>query len=439
MTEPPKDTVDNETDRDGMGADREGTSSVRIPVDLLVALLFAGCTAGTVAASSIVPTKIRLLVAGPLVLFFFGYVLLAALFPEAASSSNEWVDSMLPAERIILSFALSIGATLVVALLVSYSSLPFSADTILLAVSGTTVITIILTAAVRARLPSERQYTVDFRLWVRRGHISGWQQTSSTEKVLNLVLILSLLFATTAVGYGIASQPQPEPFTEFTMMTESEDGSLVASGYPTDLTIGENRTLALMVGNQEGETKEYTVVAKLQRLTGTGGTTQIVESNELERMQLRVPAGESSVVRHTVTPSTTGERLQLIYLLYEEEPPTSPTENNAYRAVTLPISVSDPESDPTTANDSATTIDSETGNESATSDTPVSENEPTTTDDSTTTNGSGTDDESSTANISAPESEPATTNDSTTTNETNNESATANASTSMIVRMVEYQ
>jgi uncharacterized membrane protein len=50
--------------------------------------------------------------------------------------------------------------------------------------------------------------------------------------------------------------------------------------------------------------------------------------------------GETWTEEYGITPTMEGERLRLVFLLYEGEPPANPTLENAYRSSRLWVNVS---------------------------------------------------------------------------------------------------
>jgi uncharacterized membrane protein len=93
---------------------------------------------------------------------------------------------------------------------------------------------------------------------------------------------------------------------------------------------------------------EYTVVVELQRVTivnetdsTTNATTvRVLDERELRRFEVSLAHNETWHNQHTVTPTMTGDRLRLQYLLYRGEPPADPSGETAYRELHLWVNVS---------------------------------------------------------------------------------------------------
>jgi uncharacterized membrane protein len=165
------------------------------------------------------------------------------------------------------------------------------------------------------------------------------QPDSSTDAILNVVLVISVLLAVGSVGYAVAVPKQGEAFTEFYLLTENESGDLVADGYPTEFTAGESQELVVGVGNHEHEWTNYTVVIEIQRVEIINNETQIQNATELRRFRPAVADNETWQQQHTVAPEMTGERLRLQYLLYQGEPTRPLNRSSAYRELHLWVNV----------------------------------------------------------------------------------------------------
>jgi len=157
---------------------------------------------------------------------------------------------------------------------------------------------------------------------------------------LNIVLVVSLLLAVSSVGYAVLVPKSGESFSEFYLLTENEPGALVADDYPQNFTVGQGQPLVVGIGNHEHERVDYSVVAELQRVSIQNNSTPVRERQELDRFSRTIPANGSANWTHDVTPTMSGERLRLTYLLYRGSPPADPTVENAYRETHLWVNVS---------------------------------------------------------------------------------------------------
>jgi hypothetical protein len=94
------------------------------------------------------------------------------------------------------------------------------------------------------------------------------------------------------------------------------------------------------IGNHEHEPVDYTVVVELQNVTFEGNESVVREESELGRLRTGLADNETWTRTYEVTPTMTGERLRLAFLLYNESVPDDPTVENAYRETHLWVNVS---------------------------------------------------------------------------------------------------
>lgn len=80
------------------------------------------------------------------------------------------------------------------------------------------------------------------------------------ERILTVVLLCALLVALAGVVYVSVTPTQTaDPYTEFYVV--GPDGN--ASGYPTNLTVGESGSFVVGITNHEHAATDYAVVARL--------------------------------------------------------------------------------------------------------------------------------------------------------------------------------
>ncbi|MGB9953279.1 DUF1616 domain-containing protein [Haloarcula marismortui] len=292
-------------------------------------------------------TPVRIVAGLVFVLFIPGYSFIAALFPEAGSGptadeengTNPQADGIDGIERTALSFGLSIALVPLVGLVLNFTPWGIRLLPILVSLSGLTLVLTAVAAVRRWALPADERFRVPYRTWLSAGRDELFSPASRTDAVLNVLLVLSILLAAASVGYAITVPKDGEQFSEFYLLTEDEDGELVADGYPTEFRQGEGRSLIVGIGNQEHERTEYTVVAELQRVERVGNETQVRERSELRRFQPTLGHNETWQRQHEVTPGMTGDRLRLQYLLYRGSPPATVDQSTAYREVHLWVNV----------------------------------------------------------------------------------------------------
>lgn len=161
---------------------------------------------------------------------------------------------------------------------------------------------------------------------------------------LNVVLVvLAVVLAVASVGYAV-SVSGDQNHTEFYLLAENESGELTASDYPTTFTSGQPNPVFVGIGNHEDGRSQYTVVVKLQRTFVENDTVQVIEEQQLERVRMSVPSDRRRVRQVNVTPTMRGADMRLVFLLYQQEPPSQPSMQNADRETHLWLNVTAGES-----------------------------------------------------------------------------------------------
>lgn len=318
-------------------------SPYRATVDLFLVLAWTGLAVGAVLG--LPPSPIRILLALPVVLLFPGYALTAALFPRRQegprvrrSSTQEGGAALTQLERFALSITTSLALVPASAFVLNFTPFGITPAAVLFVVSGLTVGLTIAAYLARVSVPTDSRYRIPLTLpgtalayLFRRPDSlrtpSPFEPTTETQRLFNLVFVVGLLVAAASFGYAAVTPAGDQgPYTEFYLLTQTDDGEYVSENLPHDFTRGESRSLYVAVRNHEGQFVEYTVVVTL------GGDT-------IDQFQVRAGAGETNRVHRPVTPDRSGDRLRLSYLLYRGDPPDQPTRRNAYRSVHLWISV----------------------------------------------------------------------------------------------------
>lgn len=308
-----------------------------VPVDIVAGW---GLLAGVYLAGVVFPgTSIRLTIAAPVVFFLPGYVTVSAVFPHrAAAPELQYPTRISIGER----FALSVGVSLVLVPLLGLLVGLFPGGITASAVTGVLGAYIVGGGVVagirRLHLQPEHRFRIPIRRWADR--LAGsLRRGSLAERAVTLALCLSIVSTVIAAGFVIAVPADGESFSDLHLVTESDDGDLVAEGYPTNLTEGQPATYTVGIENHEGIATDYVVVVTLDRVVEIEGTQRTVESNELARFDATVVAGDRWTRTHTVTPELTGERLRLTYHLYVDTAPETADRESAYRTVHVWVDV----------------------------------------------------------------------------------------------------
>lgn len=273
-------------------------------------IIVAAITLLTVAFVLIPPlnkTFIRTILGFLLVLFIPGYSLIAALFPK-------WGD-LDGIERAALSFGLSIAVTPLIGLALNYTPWGIRLDPILVSLTIFTLAMVTIAFLRRRRLPDKEKFFVPFGEFTRNIRTS-FKGESRTERILSIILIISIVLAIATTAYVIVKPKEGEKFTEFYIL--GPDGK--ASNYPTNLTTGQNGSLIMGVVNHEYTTTDYLLVIK-------------VNNNTLKNQTLTLSSGEKVEIPYNFTAGTTGQK-KMEFLLYK-----LPDNATAYRSLHLWLNV----------------------------------------------------------------------------------------------------
>ena len=187
---------------------------------------------------------LRIALGLPLVLFFPGYVLLAALFPRKRSLGN--------IERLTLSFGMSIAIVSLIGLALNYTTMGIRLYPILISTTVFIMLFSVLAGLRNMRMPKEEKSLVFIPL-------PSWSNKSIPDKILMVVLILATFGAIGTAAYAIAMPKAGETFTEFYIV--GSNGK--AENYPTDLVLGDTCRVTLGIINHEGVKTNYRVVVRI--------------------------------------------------------------------------------------------------------------------------------------------------------------------------------
>jgi len=345
----------------------------RLPADLAAVVALVVLTTLAVFVPVVNETPLRVVLGLPLVLFVPGYAFVAALFPEAGSGptvggdvgerddaddGNGWLhaesadaDDVTASsrdggidgiERVALSFGLSIAIVPLVGLVLNFT--PFGIR--LVPIVGSIDAFVLAATAVAARrrwaLPADERFVVPYRAWTAAAREELLEPDSRGDAALNALLVLSVLLATTSVGYAVAVPKQGEQFTEFYVLTENETGDLVADDYPTEFARGESKPVVVGLQNHERDEIAYTVVIEQQRVALVDNETNVsvLEQRELDRFTVTAADNETRLRNVSLAPEMTGNDTRVVFLLYRGDAPADPTVDDAYRELHLWVNVS---------------------------------------------------------------------------------------------------
>ncbi len=213
------------------------------PYDLVLCILLALVL---VAMVFLVPHSVVRQVLGlAFVLFLPGYAAVAALFPE-----NDQIDGI---ERVALSFGLSIAIVPLIGLGLNFTPWGIRLDPILASVSAFIIGVSLVAWYRRGRLPMDERFAivVDFEL--------DFRGMPMVDKLLTISIVVMLVASVAVLAWAVATPRVGERFTQLAILGPGG----MATGYPRNLTVGENATVLLSVESFEQRTLNYTILIVL--------------------------------------------------------------------------------------------------------------------------------------------------------------------------------
>ena len=205
-----------------------------LPLNLLTILLI-------VAITFTLSEPLRIIFGLPFLLFFPGYTLLLALFPK-----KERVSGI---ERVALSFGISIAVVPLIGLILNYTPVGIKLEPVLYSVAFFIFATSIIAWVRRKVLSEGERFNIEFR-W----RLPGWGG-SRWDKVLSVIMVITILGALGMLGYVITTPKVEEKFTEFYIL--GVEGK--AADYPEELVVREEGRVIVGIINREHETVSYRI------------------------------------------------------------------------------------------------------------------------------------------------------------------------------------
>lgn len=225
-------------------------------IDILVILL--------ILAIAFIPSNVvRIILGLPFLLFFPGYLLIAALFPR-----KEGMDGI---ERIALGFGMSIAVTALIGLGLNYTPWGIRLLPVLYSISAFILIVSVVAMLRRARLRKQKILTTEFIL-----RLPGWGG-NTFDKTLYVLLVVSILCAVGVLIYTVAFPKVGEKFTEFYIIGLKgkaqdypaefvmEKGQVVRVRYSTETkeTVSTRGKITVGIVNHEQQKTSYSVIIKI--------------------------------------------------------------------------------------------------------------------------------------------------------------------------------
>lgn len=290
-----------------------------------------------------VVSPIRYLVAVLMLFFLPGYVTIAALFPRKYETTypmrqRDQSGDLGLRERMALSFGINIALLPLLGLSLAAISAEFTPVTVLNTIAVYLLVVGTIAMARRLRVPREARFSFPISNWMAELR-TAVGTGSSTERVVTIALLCSVLLLGGTVAYAVAVPANGEQYTDFHLVTENESGEYVSADYPEEIVADESVSLAWGIQNFEQATTKYTVVIQLERIDEADGELRRIETSELDRTSVTIDNGERVVRDHQIQPPLIGDDLRLTYYLYVGDAPADPDQESAYRSLHIWLDV----------------------------------------------------------------------------------------------------
>lgn len=244
-------------------------------------------------------SPVRTILGIPMVLFLPGYALIAALFPR----KND-LDGI---ERLALSFGLNIVVVPLIGFGLNFTPFGIRLVPILVSLSVFALAMLLIAYLRRSKLSEEERFEVPFSYIYSSLESEIFSSKQGVDRILTIILILSILASIITLIYVIVTPKQDEKFTEFYIL--GDNGK--AQGYPTRMEVGNNSSVIVGITNHEYMQTNYTVDISL-------------ENSSLKKMQVQLVYNSTWEERVFFTPGKTGDNLKLEFMLYKDENFTAP-------------------------------------------------------------------------------------------------------------------
>jgi uncharacterized membrane protein len=273
---------------------------------------------------------LRLFVTMPLSLFLPGYALVSVLFPARERDARETAATAAEArprgiditERVGLGFVLSLAIVPLAVLILPITGWGLTTASVAATLALVTIVAAQLGVVRRLRTPDAERFSVSPVSSL--GRLRGDESAVATAS--SVLLVVAIGTAVGALLVGFLLPVAGGGYTELALYSEDEDGELVAGALPSEVEPGESIPLTVSIENQEGDQQRYTVVVQEQVIEDG----EVVERTELRRIDATVSDGATASGERSVTPTAgPGETVRISMLLYQGEPPATPTNENA--------------------------------------------------------------------------------------------------------------
>jgi len=211
------------------------------PVDVIVCIIWSIILLPIAMLD--MESSFRIILGLPFILFIPGYVLIFSLFP--ARKTDRGIDII---ERIALSFGLSIAVVSLIGLGLNYTPWGIRLESIFISIFLFIVLLGLYGIYRWIKTDPSERFVLSIDLYFPK-------EENRFDKILTLILVISIIIAVIALVYVIVTPKVGEKFTEFYLLGPHG----IADDYPKNLNSGENASVIIGVVNHEYKKVNYTV------------------------------------------------------------------------------------------------------------------------------------------------------------------------------------
>lgn len=286
---------------------------------------------------------LRIALGVPFILFIPGYVLLFALLPMKKTEKG-----LECTERAILSMGTSVAVVTLMGIGLNYTTEGIQLESMLLSLFSFILGVGVIAIYRWVKTPRDKRLIISLNLPSTRSE-------NKLDKALTLLLIAVLLVTATLLVYTTVSTKPGEAFTNFYLLGPAG----TASGYPRNLSVGEDAEVIIGITNHEHQPFHYTIELWLINQSMVANQTiyhnmWFVDNIEVDLNHTPLTVEDSWTPQweypYTFNLSKKGENLKLAFLLFTKHTGTYAVNhdynelaeeklNTAYRVLSLWITV----------------------------------------------------------------------------------------------------
>lgn len=204
-----------------------------------------------------------------MLIFFPGYALVSALWPEGKSDGSQ--DSGSPGqpggsekrfpdniERIALSFGLSIVIVVLVGLLLNFTSIGITTESTVICNMIVIIVILIIAFYRRTQLPAGKAFYTDMTF-------PNSEPREKEEKVITIAIAICLVLAGITLAYALTVPNVEQHYTSFYILNANG----TAQDYPVNLTVTSIGTVIVGVSCHEYASTDYTILVGIEGANDT--------------------------------------------------------------------------------------------------------------------------------------------------------------------------